>query len=121
VEGGIDRQFIESAYEFARAVGSNLSSNHFRFIHGEVMRQELAGFDAERFLLLKPRLAYLAARAGRAEMRDLRTILDRGVEKVCAEGIADEERQARFDRFSRCLEAILAYHRAYERKQGERI
>jgi CRISPR type III-A-associated protein Csm2 len=81
---------------------------------------EMTGFDLERFLLLKPRLAYLAARSGRSEMRELRTVLDRAIDRVCAEGIADEERLVRFERFSRCLEAVLAYHKMYERKQGER-
>ncbi len=120
VEGGIDRAFIESASEFARSMGPNLNSGLVRGIYGEVMRQEMTGFDSARFLLLKPRLAYIAARAGRSEARELRAVLERGVEKVCAEGIADEERAARFERFTRCFEAILAYHRVHERKGGER-
>ena len=97
-----------------------MAAAQVRTVFGEVMRQEMVGFDLERFLLLRPRLAYVAARAGRTEMKELRMVLDRGVDKVCADGIADDERRARFERFSRGLEAILAYHRMYERKQGER-
>jgi CRISPR type III-A-associated protein Csm2 len=88
-----------------------------RSIYGEVLRQEMSGFDATRFLLLRPRLAWLASRAGRTEVRELRTVLDRGIDKVCAEGISDDERRARFDRFAQGLEAILNYHRMYERKE----
>jgi CRISPR type III-A-associated protein Csm2 len=119
VESGIDRAFIEGALEFARSLGPGLAAGQVRGIFGEVVRQEIGGLDPARLLLLKPRLAYLAARAGRSEMRELRTVLERGLEKVCAEGIPDEERQARFERFSQGLEAILAYHKSHERKQGE--
>lgn len=121
MEGGIDRAFLDTALEFARSLGGNLNTNLVRNIYGEVLRQELSGFDPAKFLLLKPRLAYLAARSGRTEMKELRTVLDRGVEKVCADGIADGERASRFERFTRCFEAILAYHKTYERKGGERV
>ena len=120
VEGGIDRSFIEGAQEFARALGGAFTPGEFRSVYGELMRQEMTSLDPARLLLLKPRLAWLAARAGRSEVREMRTVLERGIDRICAEGIADGERQARLDRFSRGLEAILAYHKMYERKQGER-
>jgi CRISPR type III-A-associated protein Csm2 len=120
VESGLDKAFLDGALEFARSLGPAVGPHQVRSIFGEVLRQEMTGFDAARFLLLKPRLAFLAAQSGRTEMREMRTVLERAVEKVCAEGVPDEERAERFERFSRGLEAILAYHKFYERKQGER-
>jgi CRISPR type III-A-associated protein Csm2 len=120
VKGGIDREFVEAALEFARAVGPGLAVSQVRSIFGEVARQELQGLDPARLLLLKPRLAYLAARAQRSEMRDLRAVLERGLEAVCAEGIDAAEQRVRFERFSEGFQAILAYQRVQERKQGER-
>jgi len=120
VKDGIDKEFIDGAAEFARSVGSGISPIHLRGIFGELARQEVSGPDPVRLLLIRPRLAYLTARAGRAEMKDLRQVIERGLEPVCAEGVSDEERAARLDRLCRGVEAIFAYQRMHERKGGER-
>jgi CRISPR type III-A-associated protein Csm2 len=120
VKEGLDREFIETALELARALGPGISAGQFRSVFGEVLRQEARGVDAARLLLLKPRLAYLAARSGRSEVKELRAVLERGLEAVCAEEISAEEQKERFDRFAQCLEAILSYQRVYERRAGER-
>ncbi len=120
VKDGIDKEFIDGAAEFARSVGSGISPIHLRGIFGELARQEVSGPDPTRLLLIRPRLAYLTARAGRGEMKDLRQVIERGLEPVCAEGISDEERAVRLDRLCRGVEAIFAYQRMHERKGGER-
>lgn len=120
VKSGIDREFIDSAREFARAVGPGFSSGQVRGIYGEILRQEAGGLDPARLLLLKPRLAYLASGQGRNELRDLRAVLERAIDAIAGEDAAEEERRARFERFALGFEAILSYHKGFERKQGDR-
>jgi len=120
VREGIDREFLKDAAEFARWVGPGLGFPQLRSVFGEVARQEMSGLDPARLLLLKPRMAYLAARAGRGEMRDFRGVLERAVDAVSPDGGAGHEGQARLDRLSQGLEAILSYGKVHERRQGER-
>jgi len=120
VKSGIDRGFIDDAREFARAVGPGLGPGPVRGIYGEIVRQESGGLDPARLLLLKPRLAYLTAGGGRAELRDLRAVIERAFDAVAGEDAPEEERRARFERFALGFEAILSYHKGFERKQGDR-
>lgn len=87
-----------------------------RGVYGEVARLDLRGIEgaADRLLLLKPRLACLAAREGGAGLSSFRRILEEGIDKVLeAEGA---ERQIRFERFRDGLEAMLAYQRVHGSK-----
>jgi len=73
-----------------------------------VKRMEISGFDAHEFVLLKPKLAYAAARAARDNERgaqELKDVLTWAIDEVGA----DETKFARFVDF---FEAILAYHQA---------
>ncbi len=116
VANGIDREFIKTAQHFAREAGRAIDLSAVRGVYGEVARLDLRGIEgaADRLLLLKPRLACLAAREGGAGLSSFRRILEEGIDKVLeAEGA---ERQTRFERFRDGLEAMLAYQRAYGSK-----
>ncbi len=63
-----------------------------------------------RLHLLKPRLAYRAARI--KELRPLAQVLEQAVE-VVAEAGTDEAKRERFRRLMEFAEAVVAYHKAY--------
>jgi CRISPR-associated protein Csm2 len=88
-----------------RLKGGNLTTSQIRNVYGWVKQMELRGFDAREFVLLKPKLAYAAARANAEGARELKDVLSWAVEEVGE----DEHRFARFVDF---FEAILAYHKA---------
>jgi len=101
-QGG--KTLVETAEDLGEELArEDLSKTQVRNIYGLVKRMEMGGFDAERFVLLKPRLAYAAARERR--VGTLRDALTGAVDAV-----GDDER--RFRRFVDFFEAILAYHRA---------
>ena len=95
-----------------------LSTSQIRALFGETRKIEMrwprdAAGEAEaeaayrRLLLLKPKLRYQAARAGRdAPVRALADVLDPAIDRV-------QRDRRRFQYFFEFFEAILAYHRAY--------
>ena len=89
----------EIGYYLAR---QRLSTSQIRNIFGEVKRMETSGYDRNRLILLKPRLAYAAGRHGGA-VKDLRDVLVTAIDAV-----DDAEK---FGYFVNFFEAILAYHR----------
>ncbi|MDZ7338646.1 MAG: type III-A CRISPR-associated protein Csm2 [candidate division KSB1 bacterium] len=102
--------------ELAQKVGSmvkknGLTTSQIRNAYGLVKRMEIAGFVAHELALLKPKLAYAAARAAKGERgkadgaHQLAAVLSWGVDAV-------GEDAARFSRFVDLFEAILAYHLA---------
>lgn len=82
-----------------------LTTSQIRNVYGMVKKMEMRGFDANEFVLLKPKLAYAAARANKAGARELRDVLSWAIEAVGSD-------QTRFARFVDFFEAILAYHKA---------
>ena len=120
VRSGLDKEFMDRGVEFSRAVLAGAQVTQLRAIAGEVARQEILGLDVERLRLLKPRLSFIAMRSGRTEMREARVVLERGLDAVCEEGVADDDRKRRFERLRDGLEALLIYGRVFERKLGER-
>ena len=94
--------------EVAEAVGSHLqrerlTTSQIRNVFGTVKMMEMRGFEPHEFVLLKPKLAYAAARARSAE--SLKHVLSLAIDEV-------ESDEAKFDRFVDFFEAILAYHKA---------
>lgn len=83
----------------------NLKTAQIRKIYGEVKLMEMDfkkdGFDRDRLVLLKPKLAYAANK--KPEVRPLKDVLTGCIDKT-----HDEED---FSRFVNFFEAILAYHR----------
>jgi CRISPR-associated protein Csm2 len=88
-----------------RLVQGGLTTSQIRNVYGLVKRMEMRGFDAGEFVLLKPKLAYAAARANKPGARLLRDVLSWAIDEV------DEDEQ-KFARFVDFFEAILAYHKA---------
>ncbi|GIX48031.1 MAG: type III-A CRISPR-associated protein Csm2 [Candidatus Tectimicrobiota bacterium] len=84
---------------------TGLTTSQIRNIYGMVKQMEMRGFDAGEFVLLKPKLAYAAARANVQGARELKDVLSWAIDEV-----GDDEKK--FTRFVDFFEAILAYHKA---------
>jgi len=120
---GDDGKTIRGTIEFAEDFGKHLvverlTTSQIRNIFGEVKRiysQFLRKESADRqkiekdFLMLRPRMAYAAKRAGRG-IDALRLILDAAHVEV---RISEDGGHKRFENFVDLFEAILAYHKAY--------
>ena len=92
-------------------VKGSLTRSQIRTIFTEVRQIEAMwpGTEAMRRLtMLKPKLAYQAARA--APVGHLRDVLTDAIDAVVK--ASADKRNERFDRFVDLFEAILAYHRA---------
>ena len=105
VESGIDQNFIEQVESFARSLST--SNSQLRNIFTAVKRIEEHGYDKEKFLMLKPRLAYAASRG---RLGNLKEVLSPAIDTV-EKAKDDDEREARFKRFCLCCEAIVGYAR----------
>jgi len=112
-----DPQGTQVLVEKAREIGEHLAQlqlkrSQIRAIFGEVRAIEADWKQGEkarerarsRLILLKPKLAYRAARAGKG-VESLRSVLEPAIDCI---GEDDEN----FRRFVEFFEAILAYHRA---------
>jgi CRISPR-associated protein Csm2 len=66
-------------------------------------------FKEEKLIFLKPKLAYIATKAGELGAKALRTVLDASIDEVKG---GDGDKKAKFERFVNFFEAILAYHKA---------
>jgi CRISPR-associated protein Csm2 len=107
-QGG--KLLVEMAEELGpRLQQGRLTVSQIRNVYGMVKQMEMRGFDANEFVLLKPKLAYAAARARTPGVRELREVLSWAIDEVST----DESKFARFVDF---FEAILAYHKEAEVK-----
>ncbi len=88
-----------------RLARGGLTTSQIRNIYGMVKQMEMRGFDPNEFVLLKPKLAYAAARADTEGARQLKGILTWAIDEVGND-------EAKFARFVDFFEAILAYHKA---------
>jgi CRISPR-associated protein Csm2 len=92
-------------------VKQNLTRSQIRTIFTEVRQIEAAWGKPEaarRLSMLKPKLAYQAARSGSVD--HLREVLSDAIDEVIKAPAA--KRDQTFARFVELFEAILAYHRA---------
>jgi CRISPR-associated protein Csm2 len=107
---------VEQASSFGAALQTaGLTKSQIRGIFGRV-RQIKGSWDSQdtqrsmrQVLLLKPRLAYQAARE--PKVRPLAKVLTYGIDSV-ANGKTPDEQKERFSAFVDLFEAILAYHTA---------
>jgi CRISPR-associated protein Csm2 len=103
---------------FARSTAEQLVKNQLtraqiRNIFTEVRKIEALwqndpGTAMRRLNMLRPKLAYAAARS--ESVTHLRDVLSKAIEEVNA-APDEKERNRRFRRFMELFEAILAYHR----------
>jgi CRISPR-associated protein Csm2 len=91
---------------------AKLTTSQIRNFFGTVKKIESKGFDAEgerEFLLLKPKLAYAAKKAGESKLNYLRDVLTDSIDLV----ISDEgDKKEKFRNFCNLFESILCYHKA---------
>jgi len=120
-----DNNTIAFAEKFGEyLVRNRLTSSQIRIIYGEVKRIEaaLATYNPKKegsaeklkkyqkdFLLLKPKLAYAASRAGTTGILVFKEVMDKAHSAVSLD-IA--EMKNHFENFADFFEAILAYHKA---------
>lgn len=120
IRKGCDKEMIEFTEDLGKfLVGDNktdykknLSTSQFRNIYGEIKRIQVKGVDKEwtAFHMLRPKLAYVKGRNK-----------DNGavflfVEIVSlAHACVDVNSPGMYDNFCNFMEAILAYHRSYNK------
>ena len=114
VQDGDPQKLVDVAERLGRALARSLTTSQIRAFFGAVRQVEMGWApdgDAEvtrrghrQLLLLRPKLAYQAARSG-GGMTSLQQVLDPAITLV-----GDD--RARFQNFLDFFEAILAYHRA---------
>lgn len=103
-EGG--RTLVELAERVGKQVkNQGLTTSQIRNIYGLVKKLEMKGFNAHEMMMLKPKMAYAAARASGQGARTLSQVLSYAIDAVGSD-------PAMFPRFVDLFEAILAYHKA---------
>jgi len=83
----------------------DLTTSQIRNIYGMVKKMEMDGFNANKFVLFKPKLAYAAARADRKGAYQFKEVMTWAIDEV-------DRDDRKFVNFVDFFEAILAYHKA---------
>ncbi|MEW6772696.1 MAG: type III-A CRISPR-associated protein Csm2 [Bacteroidota bacterium] len=91
-----------------------LTTNQIRNFFSEVVRIKENGILKNRteFLMLKPKIAYAAKRAGEEGAFVFQKIMTKAIE-LTYEAENDQKLQERFKNFHALFEAILAYHKVH--------
>lgn len=108
---------VQRAEQWGRELASrNLRMAQIRRVFGEVKRIQMR-WEPTRLRMLRPRLAYVAARAGAGGVL-LRDILSPAIDLVFQ--VQGDDQQKRFRVMAELFEAILAHYTEVERRQGRR-
>lgn len=111
-------RLVQCASEWGKELASrNLRMAQIRRVFGEIKQLQMR-WEPARLRMLRPRLAYVAARAGQGGEL-LRDILTPAIDTVF-QGAGGEEQRRRFSVMADLLEAILAHYAEGERRQGRR-
>ena len=116
-------QFAENFGKYLAVDGFDaepLTTSQLRKFFGEVKRQQMMKeFNETEFTMLKPKLAYAVgrvkqnARKGKAQkIEDFYTVITDAIDKV----LKSPDRSKAFKNFITAFEAIVAYHKAAEKK-----
>ena len=100
-----------------------LTTSQLRKFFGEVKRQHMSmestGFNETEFVMLKPKLAYAVGRVKQNgkknksfKIEDFYTVLADAIDKV----MSSPNKEKAFKNFITAFEAIVAYHKAAEKK-----
>ena len=96
-----------------------LTTSQLRKFFGEVKRQQMIGYDETEFTMLKPKLAYAVGRAKQngkknksQKIEDFFTVIADAIDKT----LSSPDRAKAFKNFITAFEAIVAYHKAAEKK-----
>lgn len=114
---GPDIEGINEAEKFGKELNkkARVTSSQIRQFFNKLKSIEAKGIKNQKFafMMLKPQLAYTAKRHQKAGFGHLQQRLDWGIDEVFNGDSGTEEQ--RFKNFCSFAEAILAYHRAYEK------
>lgn len=125
ISGKVTNVTVQFAEEFGKYLAAKeentdpLTTSQLRRFFGEVKRQQMTGYDETMFVMLKPKLAYAVGRAKKnakknswSKIEDFYNVLADAIDKVgqCA------NKQTAFKNFITVFEAIVAYHKAAEKK-----
>ncbi len=118
IKNGINsKESIDEIEKFGRYLarpprevrGGALSTSQIRIAYGEVSRLKMK-YDRTSALMLRPKMAYAASRAGGDTYADLKDVISAGIDQVAA---SQSNEQEAFKNLATMLEAILAYHKSY--------
>lgn len=113
VKESIDAQFPSFAEKIGRylAAPKRLTSSKIRSIYGEMKRIQMGDFEKEKasFFLLRPKVAYALGR----DKDNLGLQLFKKLFDECSKDVVDKKS---FLNFCNIFEAVLAYHKAYCKK-----
>ena len=125
----IQNKVTDITVQFAEKFGKHLAADDYdsdplttsqlRKFFGEVKRQQMMGFNETEFTMLKPKLAYAVGRAKQngkknksQKIEDFFIVISDAIDKV----LSSPERNKAFKNFITVFEAIVAYHKAAEKK-----
>lgn len=105
-----------------KVCGDILTTSQLRRFFGEVKRQQTTGYEESSFIMLTPKLAYAVGRAKKEKKGNVRylkiedffMVLEDAIKKVGK----SEEKQKAFKNFISIFEAIVAYHKAFVKKDN---
>jgi len=135
IKNGLDQTAIRFAEAFGkwlaghrdgyRKTNEAMTSTQIRNVFGEIVRIRMQDFDKKNeqiFMMLKPRLTYATERKSLSNpgSRSFRKVIEPAMDAVLDVDASienrQEEQQKYFDNFANFFEAILAYHKAYDKK-----
>lgn len=107
-KGFSSRDDIDLIEEFGKYLADTISTSQIRIAYGEITRLKMQ-FNESELLMLRPKIAYAAARGKNAKYRELQSALTTAINTVSES--ADKE--TAFNNLASFFEATLAYHKAY--------
>lgn len=112
IENGADEALPDYAEFMGKAMADNkLTSSKIRSVYGEIKRIQMGEYAKEKasFYLLRPKVAYAVGR----DKENIGLQLFKLVFDKSAKCVKDKDT---FLHFANFMEAVLAYHRAYVKK-----
>jgi len=85
-----------------------LTTSQIRNIFGAIKKLEQKNFDETEFRLLKPHIAYAAARGNKKGTKHLGEVLQEGINEV----LNSSDKNKAFKNFFNFFEALLCYHKS---------
>ena len=112
IENGADEALPDYAEFIGKAMADNkLTSSKIRSVYGEIKRIQMGEFAKEKasFYLLRPKVAYAVGRdKENIGLQLFKLVFDKSAKCV--------KNKDTFLHFANFMEAVLAYHRAYVKK-----
>ena len=118
IKNGATPEMVTFADEAAKYMGEGgLTASKIRAVYGEIKRIQMKKFEEERtaFYLLKPKVAYAVGRekatAGEKNCKGIKLF-----QLIFNECFKYVENDATYKNFCNFMEAIVAYHKVYQKK-----